>query len=61
MTLSNDELWKRVQQVVERHGRGAPLMIAARIEQLAGKGNEEGVRLWTAIGALVHQLRGEQQ
>lgn len=60
MTLSDAELWARVQSVVDRHGRSAASAVAAKIEQLASKGNQDGVELWTEIGHRIRQLRGDK-
>ena len=54
--LSEWELWACANQVLQTHGKNAPLHTAEEIGALALADDAEGVRTWQAIAARIAQL-----
>lgn len=62
MTLTRDqELWGMALWVERTHGDQGPHFIGERIDALAQSGEEEGVRLWRAVGRRFECLADRQK
>ena len=56
MMTRDQELWGMASMLLDRHGDGAPIIVAERIGQLASEGKAEGVALWQAVARRMDQL-----
>ena len=54
--ISEWEMWACAQEMVRQHGGKASEAVAARVVELAAKGDAEGVATWRAIAERVDQL-----
>lgn len=48
--------WGAAAMLLKRHGDHAPVIVATRIGELATAGDMDGVAMWKAIAACLHQL-----
>ena len=54
--LSDWELWAVANEVLEQHRGDAPLFVAARLGDLAVKGDAAGIATWQAVARRIATL-----
>ena len=55
--ISDHDLWRAAQLLVNRHGDDAGIVAAQRVDELAREGDFEGAAVWTSILRVVEELR----
>lgn len=54
--ISDHDLLRAAQLVINRHGEDAAIVAAQRVDELAREGDFEGAAVWTSILRVVEEL-----
>jgi hypothetical protein len=57
MGMTEHEIQRTAQQLIDRHGDDAPGVASRRAEELAAAGDLEGAAGWQAVAARIRDLR----
>lgn len=56
-TISDLDLWRAANPIIERHGIDAALVAAQRADEMLAKGDVEGQLVWKRILAAINELQ----
>jgi hypothetical protein len=48
MMISDPDIWRAAQLIVNRHGADAPIVAAQRADELFNEGDLDGAAVWSA-------------
>ena len=57
MTISDPDIWRAAQLLIERHGEDAAIAAAQRADELAKEGDLDGGAVWGSILQVVEDLQ----